>query len=103
LAVHAAAAEAGGLAGCVEARDRLAVLAQHARLEVGLDPAERLARHRLEPDRDQRAGVRVRDLLELRRPQPVAAPGAVLGGAAELVVVPERLAAREVVVVAPDL
>ena len=44
VAVHPAAAEAGHLAGRVQAGQRLAVGAQHARGEVGLQAAERLAR-----------------------------------------------------------
>src|SRR4051795_2962544 len=43
VAVHAAAAETGGFAGGVEAGDDLAILAEHARVEVGLETAQRLA------------------------------------------------------------
>src|SRR5437763_1863240 len=55
VAVHAAAAETGGFAGGVEAGDDLAVVAEHAGVEVGLEAAERLAGEDVELDRDQRA------------------------------------------------
>src|SRR5438874_181960 len=75
LAVQAAAAEAGRLADRVEAVDRLPVArAQHAATEIGLDPAQALARHGLQADRDERHRLVVDDALELRGPQAVAAP-----------------------------
>src|SRR5215211_6075086 len=52
--VHPPAAEAGDLAGRVEPGQRLAVGAQHARLEVGLEAAERLAGEDVELHADQR-------------------------------------------------
>src|SRR6185436_19678812 len=41
VAVHAAAAEAGDLAGGVQAGNRLALLVQHAGVQVGMEAAER--------------------------------------------------------------
>ena len=59
VAVHAAAAEAGDLAGGVQAGQRLAGVGQDAALQVGLQAAERLAREDVQLDGDQRAGVGV--------------------------------------------
>src|SRR3954470_1217885 len=71
LAVQPTAAEPGGLADRVEAGDRLPVLAQYPRAQVGLDAAERLPRHHRHADGDQGASLRVLELLELRGPQAV--------------------------------
>src|SRR5665213_475783 len=53
IAVDAAAAEAGRFARGVKPPDDLAVLAEHAGVEVGLEPAQRLAGHDVELHRDQ--------------------------------------------------
>src|SRR5665213_3671023 len=53
VAMHAAAAETGCFAGGVEPRHDLAVLAEHAGVEIGLETAQRLAGHDVELDRDQ--------------------------------------------------
>ena len=55
IAVHAAAAETGRFAGGVEPRHDVAVAAEHAGVEVGLEAAQRLAGQDVELDRDQRA------------------------------------------------
>src|SRR5216684_6240011 len=55
VAVHAAAAETGGFAGGVKPGHDLAVAAEHAGVEVGLETAQRLAGQDVELDRDQRA------------------------------------------------
>src|SRR5579863_10406460 len=55
IAVHAAAAEAGRLARGIEPRHDLAVLAEDARIEIGLETAERLAGQDIELHRDQGA------------------------------------------------
>ena len=53
---------------------RLAVGAQDPRVEVGLQPAERLAGEDVQPHRDQRAGLGVEEPVRGRDPdQPVAA------------------------------
>jgi hypothetical protein len=52
--VHASAAEARDFAGGVEAVDRGSAAVEGARLEVGLDAAERLPRQDVQLDRDQR-------------------------------------------------
>src|SRR4051794_6536085 len=51
LPMQPAAAEAGGLPHGVEPVDRAAVWPQHAAVEVGLDPPERLACHHRHADR----------------------------------------------------
>src|SRR5882757_6599779 len=43
IAVHAAAAEASGFAGSVESGNDLAIVAEHARVQIGLEAAQRLA------------------------------------------------------------
>ena len=63
--MHAAAAEAGRLARRVEAGNGVAVGPEHAALEVGLKPAERLAGEQVEPDGDQRPGLRVEQPVRL--------------------------------------
>src|SRR5258708_1392573 len=55
IAGHAAAAETGGFAGGVEAGHDLAIAAEHPRVEVGLESAQRLAGQDVEFYRDQRA------------------------------------------------
>ena len=69
VAVHPAAAEAGHLARRVEARQRLARRLQDAPVEVGLQPAERLAGEDVELDRDQRPGVGVEDAVRRGDPR----------------------------------
>src|SRR5437868_7405928 len=54
VAVHAAAAKTGRFAGGVKPRHDLAVAAEHARVEVGLESAQRLAGHDIEFHRNQR-------------------------------------------------
>ena len=73
VAVHAAAAEAGGFAGRVESPDDLAVIAEHAGVEIGLEAAQRLAGQDVELDRDQRAVVGIEDAVRFGgADQPVA-------------------------------
>src|SRR4051812_1538205 len=80
VAVHSAAAEAGDLAGRIEAGEGSAVGADHLGVEVGLEPAERLARADVQPDRDQRPVLGVEQLVGLRDPRdPVAAELACVG------------------------
>src|SRR5690349_25167021 len=55
VAVHAATAEAGGFACGIKSPDDLAVAAEHARVEIGLEAAQRLPRQDVELHRDQRA------------------------------------------------
>src|SRR5215212_2899911 len=50
LPVQAPTAEPRRLPRGIEPRNRLAVPAQHTALQVGLDPPEALARHRLKAD-----------------------------------------------------
>lgn len=59
--MHAAAAEAGGLADRVEPGNDLSFLAEHARVEIGLEAAQRLAGEDIELDRDQRPVRRIED------------------------------------------
>src|SRR5882724_1724817 len=54
VAVHAAAAEAGGFADGIEPRYDLAVAAEYPRREVGLETAQSLAGQDVEAHRDQR-------------------------------------------------
>src|SRR5260370_24018494 len=54
IAVHAAAAEAGRFAGGIKPRHDLAVAAEYARVEVGLEPAQRLAGQDIEFHRTRR-------------------------------------------------
>src|SRR5450631_3411243 len=53
VAVHAAAAEAGRFAGGVKSRHDLAVLAEHAGVEIGLEATQCLAGQDVEFYRDQ--------------------------------------------------
>ena len=55
VAVHAAAAEARHLARRIDVAERRAVGLEHARRQVGLQAAQRLARQDPEPHRDQRS------------------------------------------------
>ena len=55
LAVHSAAAEAGGLAAGIEARKHRAIGIEALAVEVGLQTAERLAGEELQAHRDKRA------------------------------------------------
>ena len=80
VAVHAAAAEAGDLAGGVQAGERLPVDAEHLRREVGVQAAERLAREDVQLDRDQRTGVGIEQ--RVRRGDSREAVGQVAAGAA---------------------
>src|ERR1043166_5525811 len=66
VAVHAAAAETGGFAGGVKAGDDLAVLAEHARVEIGLESAQRLAGQDVEFYGNQRAVRGVEDAVRSR-------------------------------------
>ena len=54
VAVHAAAAEAGGLAHRVHPGHRRAVRPQHPAVQIGLQATEGLAGQDVQPDRDQR-------------------------------------------------
>src|SRR3984957_2288138 len=55
ITVHAAAAKAGGFTGGVKPRLDLAVVAEHARLQIGLEATQRLASEDIELHRNQRA------------------------------------------------
>src|SRR5438067_2331209 len=103
LAVHAAATEAGRLAHCIEVFDGLTVWPQDLRVEVRLDPAQALACHHRHPDRDQWHRAVVDDPLKVARAQPVSAPVAQLRNPPELVVVEQRLAAGDRLVIAIHL
>ena len=73
VAVHAAAAKTGGFADGVEPRDDLAILAEHAGIEIGLKTAERLAGEDVEFYRDQRPVRGIEDPMRLcGADQPVA-------------------------------
>src|SRR5436305_2196685 len=85
LAVQPSPTEASRLADRVEAGDRLPVGPQHPAAEIGLDPAQALARHRLQPDCQERHGSLVDDPLELRGSEAVAPPVPKLGDPPELV------------------
>jgi hypothetical protein len=66
VSVHAAAAEAGDLARGIEAGKGLARCLEHARGQVRLQTAERLAGEDVQADGDQRAGVGVEDPVRRR-------------------------------------
>jgi len=53
--VHAAAAKTGGFAGGVQPLDDLAVIAEHAGVEVGLEARRAFSGQDVELHRDQRA------------------------------------------------
>ena len=92
IAMHAAAAETGDFAHRIEALDRLAIGAQHAAVEIGLQAAQRLAGQDVEPDRDQRAILRIEQLVRLcRADQPVAEIGAGAAQGGDLHVLGERI------------
>src|SRR3984957_16651293 len=55
ITVHAAAAKAGGFTGGGKSRHDLAVAAEQARFEIGLEAAQRLAGQDIELHRNQRA------------------------------------------------
>src|SRR5438874_7792697 len=57
VAVDATAAEARGLAGAIQTRERLTGGLQHPAREVGRETAERLSGEDVEPDRDERSRV----------------------------------------------
>ena len=61
--MHAAAAEARCFADRVEAGNDAALAAEHARVEIGLEAAERLAGEDVELDRDQRSVCGIEDLV----------------------------------------
>src|SRR3984885_232324 len=67
IAVHAAAAETGGFAGRIEPAHDLAVLAEHARIEIGLKTAQRLAGQNVELHRNQRTMRGIENPVRLRR------------------------------------
>ena len=80
VAMHAAAAKAGGLAGGVQSRHDVAVAAEHPGVEVGLEAAQRFPGQDVELDGDQGAMSGVENAVRRRRPdQPVAdiSPGVV--------------------------
>ena len=52
--VHTASAEPGNLARCVDSSERLSIRVEDAPLQVGLEPAEGLACHDVQADRDER-------------------------------------------------
>lgn len=56
----------------IEARDRLALTVQRARLQVGLDTAQAFPRENELADSNQRPGFAIHNLLKLARPRPVA-------------------------------
>src|SRR3954447_4860848 len=73
VAVHAAAAKAGGFAGGVQSGHDLPIAAEYARVQVGLKAAQRLAGENVEFHCDQRAMRRVEDPVRLGgADQPVA-------------------------------
>src|SRR5260370_17258222 len=73
IAVHAAAAEAGGFAGRVKPRHDLAVAAEHAGVEVGLEAAQRLAGQDVEFYGNQRSVLGIENPVRLcGADQPVA-------------------------------
>jgi hypothetical protein len=57
------AAEAGRLARRVQSRHGRAILAEHTAVEIGLQPAQRLARENVEAHRDQRPRIGIEDLV----------------------------------------
>src|SRR5690242_14491815 len=63
VAVHAATAKTGGFACRIESPDDLAVLAEHARIQIGLEATQRLAGQDVEFDRNQRAMRGVEDSM----------------------------------------
>src|SRR5215471_1483265 len=103
FAVDSAAAEAGSFAHRVEAGHRLAVTrAQHAALQVGLDSSQAFPRQDELTDRDQRPSCRVEDPLEVTSADPVAAIGAEIRDAPQLVVVVIYRPARDHLIPTPD-
>src|ERR1700754_1547763 len=65
IAVHAAAAETGGFARRIEALDDFAVGAEHARVEIGLKAAQRLAGQDVQLHGDQRPMRGIEDPVRL--------------------------------------
>src|SRR5205814_4001302 len=65
IAVHAAAAETGGFTGRVKSPDDLAIAAEHAAVQIGLETAQRLAGQDVEFHRDQRTVLGVEDAMRL--------------------------------------
>ena len=53
VAMVTAAAAAGHFAGCIETRYRLAFRVQHLAVQIGVQPAQRLARQDVQPDGDR--------------------------------------------------
>ena len=72
-AVHAAATEPGDFTGGVQTGQHRAVGMQAAARQVGLDTAEGLAGQDPQPYGDQRAVLRVQDLVWSRRPDDLVA------------------------------
>ena len=68
IAMHAAAAETGNLAGGINIAERLPVVPEHARRQIGFEPAQRLARQDPKSNRDQRAAVGIEDAVRLGNP-----------------------------------
>ena len=73
LAVHAAATEPGDFTGGVQTGQHRTVGMQAAARQVGLDTAEGLAGQDPQPYGDQRAVLRVQDLVWSRRPDDLVA------------------------------
>src|SRR6202043_3921632 len=73
VSVGAAATETGGLASREQAADGVAVLAERASVEVGLDAAQRFASEDVQFHADEGPGGGIEDLVRPRYPhEPVA-------------------------------
>src|SRR5689334_13462536 len=66
IAVHPAAAEAARLARRVQTAHRRAVRAQHPTVEIGLEPAERLAREDPQADGHEWPALRIEERVRTR-------------------------------------
>ena len=73
ISVHAAAAEAGRFAGCIQTREDLASAGKDPAREVGFESAQRLAREDIQLHCDQRAGLGVQDPVQRGGPDQLVA------------------------------
>ena len=65
VAVHPAAAETGCLSRRIKSGNNLAILAEHAPFEIGLDPTQRFARKDIEANGDDRPVRRIKQAVGL--------------------------------------
>src|SRR6516225_11798331 len=100
--MHAAAAESGSLADCIEARDGLPGWINHLALQVGLDTTEALAADDKFTNRDQRQCLGVVDRLEFANSHPIAPIFSQGCDAAQLLIVHQVRTAQNRRIIARD-